>query len=238
MLHRDLTPPSLRETGADHEWHPHYIDVIACLYVCMLFLTWVLAPKIFHIGFLIFSASLLVYPLNHMFGDILTEIYGFNRTRRLVWMGFIAGLLFVGFTQLAIALPPPDSYTNQAAFVTIFGGLPRIIVASYIAYLCCEFTNSWIISRLKIIQKAKGFPLRAVASTAGAQAVDSLLFFTLAFAGTIPLGDLALMIFDGWLFKVLYEIVLLPVTTAVVRWIKIREGIEHFDRYKLRVFKF
>ena len=238
MLHHDIASEQLRETGADQEWHPKYIEVIACLYICMLILTWVLASKMFHIGFLLFNASLLIYPLNHVFGDILTEIYGFNRTRRLIWMGFVCGILFVFFTQIAIVLPPPATYTGQSAFAAVNSALPRIIVASYVAYLCCEFTNSFIISRLKIRQNARNFPLRAVASTAGAQGVDSLLFFTLAFAGTMPTGDLLLMIFDGWAAKVLYEILLLPLTTIVVRKIKMCEGIEHFDRHKLRVFEF
>jgi len=238
MLHRDIHTKQLRETGADSEWHPKYIEVIACLYICMLIMTWVCASKMFHIGFLLFNASLLVYPLNHLFGDILTEIYGFNRTRRLIWMGFVCGLLFVFFTQIAIILPPPADYTGQASFAAANGALPRVVAASYVAYLCCEFTNSFIVSRLKIWQNARNFPLRAVASTAGAQGVDSLIFFTLAFAGTMPTGDLLLMIADGWAAKVLYEILLLPVTTLVVRKIKIREGIEHFDRHKLRVFGF
>lgn len=148
MLHSDIEMNKLRVTEADTEWHPKHIDIIASFYICALILTWVCASKMFHIGFLIFNASLLVYPLNHIFGDVLTEIYGFNRTRRLIWMGFICGLLFVFFTQLAIALPPPLSYKNQEAFALINGALPRIVVASYLAYLCCEFTNSFIFQAL------------------------------------------------------------------------------------------
>ena len=192
----------------------------------------------FHIGFLLFNGSLLAYPLNHIFGDILTEIYGFNRTRRLIWMGLICGLLFLAITQIAIILPPPVGYTGQTAFAMVNGVLPRIVIASYLAYLCCEFTNSYIISRLKIFQNAQKFPLRAIASTVGGQFVDSLIFFTVAFLGTMPTGDFLLMMIDGWIAKVLYEIVMLPVTTLVVRKIKSLEGIEHFDRYKLRVFRF
>jgi queuosine precursor transporter len=235
MLHRDI---SLKEAGADHEWQPKYIDLVACLYICALILTWVCASKIFMIGGLILNASLLIYPLNHIFGDVLTEIYGFNRTRRLIWMGFICGLLFLFFTQMSIALPPPPSYTMQEAFATVNGALPRIVLASYLAYLCCEFTNSFIISKLKIWQSANNFPLRAVASTAGAQFVDSLVFFGLAFAGTMPNDDLLIMMVTGWIAKVVYEVVALPLTTIAVRKLKSLEGIEHFDHYKLKVFKF
>jgi hypothetical protein len=235
MLHRDI---NLKETGADHEWQPKYIDTLACLYICALILTWVCASKMFHIGPLIFNATLFIYPLNHIFGDILTEIYGFNRTRRLIWMGFVCGIVFVFFTQLSIALPPAPDYTGQGAFAAVNGALPRIVFASYLAYLCCEFTNSFIISHMKRVQAAENFPLRAVASTAGAQFVDSIIFFGVAFAGTMPAHDLLLVMFDGWIAKVLYEFVLLPVTTVAVRKLKSLEGIEHFDRYRLRVFKF
>src|SRR5258708_32851152 len=107
MLHRDI---NLKETGTDSEWYPRHIDIVASLYICALILTWVLAPKMFIFGSLIFNASLFVYPLNHIFGDILTEVYGFNRTRPLIWMGFVCGLLFLTLTQLAVGLPPPPGF--------------------------------------------------------------------------------------------------------------------------------
>ncbi len=235
MLHRDI---NLKEAGTDVEWAPRHIDAIACLYVCALILTWVCASKMFIVGSLIFNATLFVYPLNHIFGDILTEVYGFNRTRRLIWMGFVCGLLFLFFTQLSIALPPPPDYKMQEAFAMVNGALPRIVIASYVAYLCCEFTNSFIISKMKLRQDADNFPLRAVASTAGAQLVDSIIFFGIGFIGTMPTHDLGMVILDGWLAKVAYEIIALPLTTLAVQKLKSLEGIEHFDRYRLKVFKF
>lgn len=234
MLGRDLT---LKETGADSEWTPKYIDIIACLYIAALMLTWVMASKMFVLGALALNASCLVYPMNHIFGDILTEVYGFNRTRRLIWMGLVVGLLYLVLTQIAIYLPPTDLKT-QDAFTTIYGAAPRIVIASYVAYLCCEFVNSLIISRMKLKQKANNFPLRAVASTAGAQAVDSIVFFVIAFYGTMPNKTLAMVVFTGWAVKVIYEIIALPLTTIAVRKLKKLEGIEHFDRYKLNVLKF
>ena len=195
MLHRDM---NLKEVSADSSWHPKYIEVVACFYICALILTWVCASKMFHIGSVVLNGSVLIYPLNHMFGDVLTEIYGFNRTRRLIWMGFVGGLLFLFFTQLSIALPPSDSYKMQDAFAAVNGALPRIVVASYLAYLCCEFTNSFIIARLKVRQEAENFPLRAVASTVGAQGVDSIVFFLLAFVGVMSLHDLFWLMFDTW----------------------------------------
>jgi queuosine precursor transporter len=228
----------LKVTNGDQGWHPKHFDVVACLYIGALFLTWVTAGKLFAFGGLVLSASALVYPLNCIFGDVLTEIYGFNRTRRLIWMGFICGLMFLLATQIAIALPPAAVYTAQEAFATINGAMPRIVIASYAAYLCCEFTNSSIMSKMKVAQNAKLFPVRAIASTLAAQLVDSAVFFAIAFGGTMPLSALLLAIVSSWLFKTFYETAALPVTTLVVNKLKALEGVEQFDRYTLRVFKF
>lgn len=226
------------KTNSDAGWHPKHIDLIACLYIAMLFLTWITAGKLFALGGLIFSASLLIYPLNAVFGDILTEVYGFNRTRRLIWMGFICGLLFIVFTQIAIALPPAESYEMQDAFSAINGAIPRIVIGSYLAYLFCEFTNSYIMSKMKIWQNADNFPLRAFASTFAAQFVDSIVFFVVAFAGILPAKDLIIAIIGSWILKTLYEIFCLPLTTFAVKKLKQAEGVEQFDKYELKIFKF
>jgi queuosine precursor transporter len=235
MFERDLT---LKETRADHEWCPKYFDVVACLYICALFLTWVLASKMFVVGGLILNAGILAYPLTGVFGDSLTEIYGFSRTRRLIWMGFICGLIFLFFTQIAVALPTPLDFRLQEAFAAVHGQLPRIVIASYTAYLCCEFTNSFIMSRMKVWSKANNFPLRALVSTAVAQLVDSVVFFIGAFAGTMPNSVVFQLIVSGWIIKTIYEFILLPVTTVAVKKIKFLEGIEHFDCGELSVLKF
>ncbi len=235
MFERDL---SLKETGNDNEWGPRYFDVVSCLYICALIVTWVTAIKLFSVGPLVFSSAILVYSLNCVFGDVLTEVYGFNRTRRLIWMGFICGLLFVLFTQIAIALPPAPTFKLQESFAAIHGQMPRIVFASFTAYLFNEFTNSWVMSKMKLWSKANNFPLRAIASTALSQLVDSVVFFGIAFVGSITLGMFANLVISSWAFRVLYEIVFLPLTNAFVRKLKSLEGIEHFDRYELKVMKF
>lgn len=235
MFSRDTT---LKTACADHEWHPRYFDVLACLYICTLFLTWVIAGKMFAMGGLVLSASILVYPLNSIFGDLLTEVYGFNRTRRLIWMGFVCGLLFLLSTQAAIALPSAAGYMGQEAFAAVNGAMPRIVAGSYLAYLFCEFTNSWIMSKMKVAQKANHFPLRAAVSTIAAQLVDSAIFFVIAFAGVLPAAELGAAIASSWIIKVLYEMLVLPMTTGVSAKIKSLEGIEQFDRYELSVLKF
>jgi len=235
MFKRDL---SLKETGADNEWHPKYFDVVACLYIFALLVTWVTASKLFSVGPFVFCAAIIVYSLNCVFGDVLTEVYGFNKTRRLIWMGFFCGLFFVFFTQLAIALPPAPGFKLQEAFAAIHGQAPRIVLASFTAYLFNEFANSYVMSKMKLWSKADNFPLRAIASTAVSQLADSVIFFAIAFVGSISFGIFVNLVFSSWAFRVIYEIIFLPVTTAFVRKLKTLEGIEHFDRYKLRIMKF
>ncbi|MDD5586444.1 MAG: queuosine precursor transporter [Alphaproteobacteria bacterium] len=235
MFDRDM---KLKETSADNQWHPRHIDVIACFYVFALFITWVTAGKLFVLAGITLSASVFVYPLNAVFGDILTEIYGFNRTRRLMWTGLFCGFMYIFFTQLAIHLPPSPDYKLQEAFAVINDSLPRIVIASYIAYVFCELTNSWVMSKMKVKQQAHNFPLRAVASTAAAQFVDSLVFFGIAFAGVMPVPVLVSVIISSWIAKTIYEFLALPLTTFIVKKLKAFEGIEHFDRYKLKMLKF
>ncbi|MFY9288936.1 MAG: queuosine precursor transporter [Alphaproteobacteria bacterium] len=235
MFERDL---KLKETSSDNQWHPKYIDIIGCFYVCSLIATWVTGSKLWVLGSLTFSAATLVYPLTSIFGDVLTEIYGFNRTRRLIWTGLACGLLFVAFVQIAILLPPAPDYPMQEAFAAINGSLPRMIAASYIAYVFCEFTNSFIMSKMKLRSRAKNFPLRAAASTIGAQLVDSVIFVSVAFYGILPNNVVISIILSTWIFKSLYEMAVLPLTTVVVKKLKRLEGVEHFDRQKLNIFKF
>jgi queuosine precursor transporter len=235
MFDRDV---KLKEAGSDNEWHPRHIDVIACFYVFALFISWIVAGKLFVLAGITLSASVFVYPLNAIFGDILTEIYGFNRTRRLMWTGLFCGIMYIFFTQLAIYLPSAPDYKMQEAFAVINDSMPRVVIASYIAYVCCELTNSWVMSKMKVRQEANNFPLRAVTSTAAAQFVDSLVFFGIAFVGIMPLPILFSVIISSWIAKTIYEFLALPLTTLIVKKLKAFEGIEHFDRYKLKLLKF
>lgn len=235
MLERDLT---LKETRNDIEWQPKYIEIIACLFVGALMLTTVLAPKLFDLGPFQFSTAILIFPLTGIFGDMLTEIYGFNRTRRIIWMGFVCNLVLVFFTSLAIHIPPSPNYLDQEAFATVLGSVPRIAISSFIAYLFSEFFNSLIMSKMKIWSNAKNFPLRAILSTLIAQVVDSVLFFTFAFGGLLPLGVIINLIVSSWLLKSIYEIVVLPITMVGVKKLKNLEGVEHFDHQPTPIFKF
>ncbi|MBI4031096.1 MAG: queuosine precursor transporter, partial [Proteobacteria bacterium] len=228
----------LRITNGDSEWQPRYIEVAAMLFVTTLLLTAIVAPKIIEISFLTISAATLVYPLTCIFGDTLTEVYGFNRTRRIIWIGLICSGLLVFFTWLAIVLPAAGSYPHQEAFATVLGSVPRIVASSFTAYFICEMINSLIMSKMKIWSKGNHFSLRAMASTVVAQAADSIVFFTMAFLGVLPGTVILKLIVTTWIVKSLYEFAVLPFTILFVRFLKQREGIEHFDNQVLHIFRF
>lgn len=235
MFTRD---PTLQEKTDSQVWHPRCFDVVASLYICSLIVTWVVAVKLFAVGPFVFSAAILVYSMNCVFGDILTEVYGFARTRRLIWMGFCCGLLFIFFTQIAIALPPAAAFKLQDAFAAVHGQTPRIVFASFTAYLCNEFTNSLVIAKMKVSFQANNFPLRAIVSTMASQLVDSFVFFGLAYGTDLSLGLFFNLVLGSWAFRVLYECAFLPLTSALTAKLKAIEGVEHFDRKKLDILTF
>lgn len=224
---------NLKITGNDNEWQPKYIEIAAMLFVAALLITAVVAPKIIQIGFLTISAATLVYPLTCIFGDALTEVYGFNRTRRIVWVGLICEAMLVFFTWLAIQLPAAEVFTFQDSYAQVLGSVPRIVLASFTAYLFCEFINSYIMSRMKVWMGAKNFSVRAMASTIVAQGVDSAIFFVIAFWGILPNEVVFKLIITTWIIKSLYEFFALPFTITFVKWLKKREGVEHFDKQQL-----
>jgi uncharacterized integral membrane protein (TIGR00697 family) len=235
MFLRDL---GLRITNKDAEWQPRYIEITAMLFITALLLNSILAPKIISIGFLTISAATLVYPLACIFGDALTEVYGFNRTRRIIWAGFICLCIMTFFTWLAIILPADGSYIHQDAFSTVLGSMPRMVASAFTAYVFCELINSFIMSKMKIWSGGKHFPLRAIVSTIAAQAADSIIFFTMAFWGVLSGAIILKLVLTTWIVKSLYEFFALPFTIWFVHFLKAREGVEHFDNQELHVLKF
>lgn len=192
-----------------------------------------IVSKLIDVHGIVLSAGIITFPFCCIITDILTEVYGFNRTRQAVWTALISTILFAVFTQIAIALPPAGFWPNQDAFSSIFATSFRMAAAGCLAWVAGEFANSFIMSRMKIFQGAKKMPLRFIGSTVIGQFLDTLVFFTVAFAGTVSLSQLSLLIVTGWAAKVLYEIVALPISVPVANKLKQLEGIEHFDRQKL-----
>jgi hypothetical protein len=202
--------------------------VIVGLYVMALVVSNIVAVKIVEVGGRQFDAGTVLFPLVYVIGDIVTEVYGFRRARLVIWIGFLANLVAVGAIQLAIRLPSAGFWEeNQAAFETVLGTTWRLFVASLAAYLVGEFTNSYVLSRLKVATKGRFLWLRTISSTVAGQGLDSLVFSVIAFAGTGI--DLTNQIVTIWVIKVVWEIVATPLTYAAVGALKRHEGVDVYD---------
>lgn len=223
----------LRVANHDYEWHPKYYGVIVGLFCGMYVITNAIAGKMVDIHGLIFTAGNLTFPICAILTDMLTEIYGFNRTRQAIWTTLVCTILFATITQLAITLPPASFWPNQDSFAAIFATAPRIAFAGCVAWLVGEFLNSYVMSKMKIFQNAKHISFRFIGSTVVAQLADTLVFALIAFFGTMPIGAFVNMVIIAWVFKVSYEIVVLPLSVPITNKMKRMEGIEHFDRQKI-----
>jgi queuosine precursor transporter len=176
-----------------------------------------------------FGAGILFFPLGYVIGDILTEVYGYARARRVIWAGF-AALIFMAFMSwVVVSLPPAPGWEGQAAYESVFGQVPRIVFASIVAFWAGEFVNSYVMARMKILTRGKYLWTRTIGSTFVGQGVDSLIFYPLAFAGVWSTQQVITVLFANWGLKVLWEVVLTPVTYAVVGWLKNKEGVDVFD---------
>ena len=177
-----------------------------------------------------FGAGVLFFPLSYVFGDILTEVYGYARARKVIWAGFGAMAFAALMATVVVALPPAPGWPNQAAYETVFGQTPRIVMASMLAYFCGEFVNSFVLAKMKLADDGKRMGWRFVVSTVFGEGVDSLLFYPIAFYGLWG-NDLLLKVMAAqWVLKVTVEVVMLPVTVRVVRALKRAEHEDYYDR--------
>jgi queuosine precursor transporter len=184
------------------------------------------------VGLVTFGAGVLFFPISYVFGDILTEVYGYARSRRVIWAGF-AGLAFASFMAwVVVALPPAPFWKNQAAYEVAFGQAWRIAAASMFAYMCGEFVNSFTLAKMKILTRGRWLWSRTIGSTVVGEGVDSLLFYPLAFYGTgiIPDDKLPVVMLAQFVAKVGVEVAFTPVTYAIVGWLKRAENVDWYDR--------
>ena len=214
-----------------------YFDFVMAAFVTILLLSNVLgAGKVATvnlpgIGPWPFGAGILFFPISYVIGDVLTEVYGFARARRVIWTGFVA-LVFMAFVaQVVVALPPAPDWKGQAAYEAVFGQVPRIVAASMIAFWAGEFANSVVLAKMKVWTEGKYLWTRTIGSTIVGQGVDSLIFYPLAFWGAAGwTNDLVLkVLLTQWVLKVGWEALLTPVTYAVIGWLKRREGFDVYD---------
>ncbi|MEL7728668.1 queuosine precursor transporter [Citromicrobium bathyomarinum] len=180
-------------------------------------------------GVFIYGAGILFFPVSYVIGDVLTEVYGYARARRVIWTGF-AALVFMAFMSwVVVGLPPADSWTGQDAYEQVFGLVPRIVLASIVAFWAGEFVNSFAMAKMKIWTRGRALWSRTIGSTVVGQGVDSLLFYPIAFLGIWETRDVIIVMITNWLLKIFWEAVLTPVTYAVVNGLKRAEGVEIFD---------
>ena len=202
--------------------------LISAVFISALISANLIAVKLVVIAGQVLPAAIVIFPISYIAGDILTEVYGFRRTRSVIWLGFLCNLLVVLAIWVGSLLPPAEFWKeNVAAYETILGYTSRLLMASFIAYLTGELANSIVLSRMKQVTKGRWLWSRTIGSTIIGQGLDSVIFITIAFAGEVP--ELWHLVWVQWLAKVLYEIVATPITYGVITTVKKREQLDAYD---------
>lgn len=205
-----------------------FVSIVA-IFVTSLITANIIAVKLAQIGGVVFPVGVIIFPISYIIGDVLTEVYGFHRARLVIWLGFLCNFLTVGAIWIAQILPPAQFWQGQEAFEQILGYVPRILLASFLAYLVGEFSNSFVLAKLKIITAGKWLWVRTIGSTLVGQGFDSIIFISVAFIGSIPIAGLLSAIVTQWLMKSIYEALATPFTYVVVNYLKKIEGVDVFD---------
>ena len=203
--------------------------LVAAIFITSLITSNIIAVKLVSIFSLVMPAGIIIFPISYIFGDVLTEVYGYRQARRVIWLGFFCNLVAVIAIWVGQILPAASFWDGQAAYERILGYTPRLLLASFLAYMVGEFANSFVLAKMKIATKGRWLWTRTIGSTLVGQGLDSLVFMTLAFVGTIPLTVLAGAIAVQWLSKSAYEAIVTPLTYKVVNFLKKKEEMDVFD---------
>jgi hypothetical protein len=209
--------------------HSSRFVFLTAIFVACLLISNLIAGRLIEIAGVVLPAAVLIFPVTYILGDVCTEVYGYRRARLVIWTGFAANCLMVGFALLAIGLPAPAFFADRAAYATVLGQAPRMVSASLAAFWCGEFLNAFVLSALKRATRGRHLWSRTIGSTLVGQAADTGIFLTVAFAGLIPWPVLFAMMGAQYLFKVGFEALCTPLTYAVVGWLKRAEGLDVFD---------
>ena len=210
------------------------VSVLFMLY-CILFCVCLIAANVLEIkqialGPLSLTGGLLVFPVSYIINDCVCEVWGYARARMLIWTGFAMNFLFVMFASLADAIPGAPYWDGDTAFHTVFGFVPRIAAASFTAFVAGAFVNAYVMSKMKVMNEGRHFSLRAILSTVFGESIDSIVFFPLALGGVVPTSELPWLMLYQVVLKTVYEIIALPVTIRVVRFVKRYEDEDVYDR--------
>ena len=225
----------MKEPGRSYRW----FSFLTALFVVTLVTSNIIAVKVVRIFGLFLPAAVILFPITYIFGDVLTEVYGFKRARQVIWTGFFCNLVVVAAIWIGGLLPAAPFWaaggfstpqTAQQAYQAILGFTPRLLLASFTAYLVGEFLNSFVLARLKVRMKGRFLWVRTIGSTIVGEGADSAIFITIAFWGILSPGNVLLTIFSQWIFKVVYETIATPLTYLVVNTLKKAEQEDYFDR--------
>jgi uncharacterized integral membrane protein (TIGR00697 family) len=206
-----------------------FFDLIMALFVAVLLISNVASSKILELGPFTFDGGTILFPISYIFGDILTEVYGYRRSRRVIWAGFACAGLMAGVFALVGALPPAEGWENQDAYLAILGTTPRIVAGSLIAYFAGEFSNSYTLAKMKILTRGRWLWTRTIGSTLVGEGVDTVLFVAIAFAGTLPWPLFWSIIASNYVFKCGLEAAMTPITYRVTNFLKQSENEDFYD---------
>ena len=204
------------------------LGIVFC--VCLVAAN-LLETKVVQLGPISITAGLLVFHISYIINDCIAEVWGFRKARLIIWMGFLMNFMVVALGQIAVALPAAPFWEGEESFNFVFGMAPRIAVASLLAFLVGSFINAYVMSRMKIASHGKNFSARAILSTVFGESADSLIFFPLAFGGLMPISELGKMMLVQVVLKTMYEIIILPITIRVVKYIKHVDGCDVYDEH-------
>ncbi|PIT94089.1 transporter [Candidatus Falkowbacteria bacterium CG10_big_fil_rev_8_21_14_0_10_43_11] len=206
-----------------------YFDLLVGLFVAVLLISNIASTKIVTFGPFDFDGGTLLFPLAYIFGDIMTEVYGFRKSRRIIWIGFFCALLMSAILLIVGWLPAAPGWDNQEAYQKILGLTPRIVLASLLAYFAGEFSNSVVLAKMKVWTKGKWLWTRTIGSTLVGEGLDTVLFILIAFAGILPASLILTLIVSNYIFKTGVEIILTPVTYRIIGWLKKTEQEDYYD---------
>lgn len=208
-----------------------YLDLITGLFATLLIVSNFASTRIIELGWgLNFDAGTLMFPFTYIFNDLLTEVYGYGRGRRVIWIGFLALVISAASLGLVGLFPPAEGWDQAPAWDAVMGLVPRIVGASLVAYFVGEFVNSYVLAKLKVKTDGRHLWFRLIGSTAVGQVFDTLIFAAIAFAGVLDWSLWLTLVWSNYLFKVGVEVILLPVTILAVRRIKRAEDSDVYDR--------
>ena len=206
-----------------------YFTAISVFFVAVLLISNIASSKIVELKWFVFDGGTLLFPLSYIFGDILTEVYGYKKSRQVIWLGFTSALVMSLVLIIVGKLPSSPGWNNQSAYDAILGLTPRIVIASLVAYFCGEFLNSYVLAKMKIMTKGKWLWTRTIGSTVVGELADSVIFILIAFTGILPNSLIITLFVSNYIFKTLVEIVLTPLTYKVVKFLKKNEQEDYYD---------